>query len=161
MLATRPNEMSLPRVPHQQQQSCIHPWAGCLSGSCGLHHQTQGDPGGMSPTMKQVTGTHTLVPAMDPEEALELAPLGRSLVTQKSPALDNHPPTRKPLWKYTFPEKTFQDPVGEKKKKKYTFGHTGEGKEQPSFAHITTPSPPGSTAQGQVISLTKEKRACE
>lgn len=145
MLATRPNEMSLPRVPHQQQQSCIHPWAGCLSGSCGLHHQTQGDPGGMSPTMKQVTGTHTLVPAMDPEEALELAPLGRSLVTQKSPALDNHPPTRKPLWKYTFPEKTFQDPVGEKKKKS-TRLVTLE-RERNSLALPTSPPPAPPEAQ--------------
>ena len=160
-LATWPNKLSLTCIPHNQQHSLafIH-GQNCLSGNCGIQHHKPRDPGGVSPT--QASGhRHTHLgpgcgPWSGPWTCSKLPqPLSPAAwVPLESTALDNHLPTRKPLWKPRFPKAKFQHTVGTKIYI-YKFGHIGEGKKN-SLTLPMSPSRQGSTAQGQVISPTGE-----
>lgn len=118
-LAIWPNKLSLTCIPPNQQHSLafIH-GQNCLSGSCGIQLHKPRDPGGVSPTQASSHRHTHLGPGCGPWTCSRLPqPLSPAAwVPLESTALDNHLPTRKPLWKPTFPKAKFQHTVGTTKR---------------------------------------------
>lgn len=154
-LAIWPNKLSLTCIPPNQQHSLafIH-GQNCLSGSRGIQLHKPRDPGGVSPT--QASG-HRLWTLKWPLNLLQAAPapLACSLGAPGDHCLRQSPTNKKAFVEaHVSKGKVPAHCWNNNNKKKYKFGHIGEGKN--SLTLPTSPSPQGSTAQGQVISPTGE-----
>ena len=100
-----------------QEQFGIHTWMKCLCGSCGIQPHIPGDLGGILPTHASGNGQTDLRSVCGPCSGLWAGSSPCQLQSRspwRTPALDNHPQTRKPWGKSRSPVEKFQHAIGAK-----------------------------------------------